>query len=704
MIVPDLAPPNRLRVPSLGGDTYAPPARPVINNDLDRMASSLGNFSQTLASYGRKQQAEREEQERNSAQAKAQAFIAAHGRKELYDAVNAGTAPYANHPVYGAIYEKRIAEDTADEFRGELNRRIADGELDLASTDVERYLIEAGADYAKRLPSGSAVAMTAWGRGMESIRGSLLESQQKLRAQQTHEFRIEEAQRDLDKIITGNLSAGLDPETTAARLRDAYSFLGRGEKGALRLSNPEIDQLIMGRLKDQVRQYPEQVLGILHADRHDARTGASIGPLAKNPKFLSDAQLIEDTARRTLAAREKATVEQETARADFEALRTGDPSFWSISDKSYRNTFSGETATLSGESRRQAAVNEYFTYSDRVASEQRESPDATMERDYAVLVERLGLPHPRWKQTLEGAVQTIGNDVSLTDPAKARTLGAAARFWETLSNRNPAYADGLVDRDTADFFRVYQASRNSLGRTEDQALRDAAATRRPLNADEEASLQGQGQAIETAVSGTNGFSLWKPSTWLGSSVRNEGTMKRQIVETAKLYARIQGVSPKKAVELASRDVESRTVLINGQALFGDPHVTPSTKPLFEMALQDSYEQHRDSLRSLGYDGSGDLSIRPVGGSGGLYEVISAEDGAPVSVPVRGEDGRLGYRSLMIRARDLDAFREQQRGEVLGKVVRDWKPASQTPPGIGDRLRRPNPSNSPEMPERAPARR
>ena len=678
VIVDDLAAPQRLGVPSFGGDTYAAPARPVVDNDMERLASSLGSFSGSLAGFGRKRQAELEEAERNTAQARAHEFMSAHSSKELYDAFNSGTAPFSEHPVYRGLYEKRIAEDTAEEFRGELNRRIADGELDLSKVDVERYVIEASADYAKRLPAGSAPAMTVWGRGMESVTGSLLDSQQKARAQQTQEFRVDEAQRNLDQLITGNLKAGVDPDTTAARLRDAYKGMGRGKDGMLRLSNPEIDQLVMGRLKDHVRDYPEQVLALLNAPRKDTETGADIGPLAKNPKFLSDVQLLEDAARRSLGAREKVATERATAQGDFEALRNGDPSFWSISDKSYRNSFTGEAATITGESRRNAAVNEYFSYSDRVASEQRENPDSVIERDYAVLVERLGLPHPRWKQSLEGAVQTIGNDVSLTDPAKARTLGAAARLWETLSNRNPAYADSLVDKDTADFFRVYQASRNGLGRSEDQALRDAAATRRPLNEGEAASLQGHRQAIDAAVRDSGSVSLWWPPSWIGSSVRNEGTMKRQVSDLAKQYARLQGVSPEQAVKLAAKTVEGRTVVINGQALFGDPHVSASTKPLFEMALQDSYEQHRDSFKALGYSDASDLSIRPVGGSGGLYEVIAAEDGAPVSVPVRGDDGRLGYRTLMIRARDLDAFREQRKSEALGKVTSGWKPFEARP--------------------------
>jgi hypothetical protein len=171
--------------------------------------------------------------------------------------------------------------------------------------------------------------------------------------------------------------------------------------------------------------------------------------------------------------------------------------------------------------------------------------------------------------------------------------------------------------------------------SDDVALRNAAVVQQPENRDNPA-VRARWQDIESAVA-DQGF-----DKLLGSNVLyNAGDAYNRILRGAIMVSRAQGVSAKAAIDAVSKKLQADTPVIHGQALFTrSTSMTKDKVPVVEKVLEAAYDQHKDLLAQQGIDDPEDLSIRF---SGGVYQIVSAKDGAPVVTSVGGRTGFMTFR-------------------------------------------------------------
>ncbi|MFK8253480.1 hypothetical protein [Ancylobacter terrae] len=269
-----------------------------------------------------------------------------------------------------------------------------------------------------------------------------------------------------------------------------------------------------------------------------------------------------------------------------------------------------------------------------------------------------GVPNPEWKDALEAVPKAVGDTTSLTDPAMANRAKAAVNLYNQLRERNPAYVEGMLSEKPRRFYEAYTLFRQ-LGQGDDVALRNAAVVQQPENQNDPA-VRARWQELESAVRDQGIDRL------LGSNtLYNGGAAYSRILEAAMMITRAQGLDAKTAIEAVRDKLQADTPVVHGQALFTrSAFLTKDKVPVVETMLQAAYDQHKDILGAFGIDGPEGLSVRY---TGGMYQIVSAKDGAPV--PVRLPNGKASF--MTVTDRQLQDMEKSIGDAKAQKIIDDY---------------------------------
>lgn len=457
-------------------------------------------------------------------------------------------------------------------------------------------------------------------------------------------------QQGMQQIIKGMDAQKLDDNSARDIWNNFKATINDKTKGIVPWKT--LDDLMVGQLRTMAPQNPEAVVRLLELDRGVTKEGVKLGALG-DPygKYGLQAQEIKKEAYGELQKRYDTTLrEQQIQQLMSEAQKGNQLVFSQLKDTTYQNPYftlanpgrPQETKTLASDELRKEAINRLSTGAVQEFRDQGLDPatagKAKFERDTQLYIGQ-NVPNPEWKGMINSAATIYGNPTAVNIPGNYEKLQQARQLYETLNTQAPGYLKqtlGLTKEDETFFnrVRVYQNLRGMDERSAmERAANMAAHPQEPLTAEELKNVEQKAANLDMG---------WWFDPFHGNSA-NTGKIKRDILDVAKslLADRDLAGNLDKALDEAKKIVKDRSVLVNGQLLSGDPHITQLSLPAWQDKLNEIAQKHGATM--FGYDGKAigvssgsELSVRPMAG-GSYYQVIKSS-GEPVQVPIVREIG------------------------------------------------------------------
>jgi hypothetical protein len=276
------------------------------------------------------------------------------------------------------------------------------------------------------------------------------------------------------------------------------------------------------------------------------------------------------------------------------------------------------------------AVNDWLSWSKQIGESRQESPENRFQREWSVLTAN-NIANPAWKEMLVGPPKAFANPQALTNPINRQAAIAAGEQFMRMNELNHPYVKNTLglDKNTLDYYQVYDAARQQLGKNPDEALdMAAAAIRTPDNENDLAVRAQRARDVEAKVKALDfGSGFWSYVPFVNSDAKNAGAVQKRILDVATLYTRIPGMSLDDAVKAAVETVKKRSTYINGHVVT-DNGWLPGQQFTgnIETALSSFHKQWGDANHVAKPT---DLSIEPMGG--GVFRIIDAstEGGRPL---------------------------------------------------------------------------
>lgn len=640
---PEIDGPVALQPPPLPGDTFTGAAQPPINNDLTRLADALSSFNHSLQSFGTAAAAMQQKQLAEMEAARANKLIMGMTRDEAIERVQNGTMPNFADPFARAMVDKFTGQSYGERLVAGIQEQIKTGQIDLSSTqpgtNIEDIITKQALAQLQSLPphlQQSKAAMAGFQQRIESARDALMKAQLEQRSAAFTREQEGIALKKFDEMFEN--TQGQPAEATQQKLRGVYLDLGKSKF----LRNDQLDQQLVNVLRNRASD-PNSVEAVIHALSADrvGKDGEKLPPLGANPRYAKDVQQIRDTARATLTKKFDDAMERQAVDNVKAAMERQDGSMWTMNNGTYKNPYdraSGDR-TVSVDKVKKQAVDEWLTYSQQLAASRQEKPELQFQREWDVLTAN-NIANPAWKAMLEGAPKAFANPQALTNPVTRTAAMAAAEKFMQMDNANHPYVKNTLglDRNTLDFYEVYQAARQQLGKTTDEALdMAAAAIRTPDNENDLAVRAQRAKDVEAKVKGMDFSTSWSSYLpFVNSDAKNAGAVQKRVLEVATLYTRIPGMSLDDAVKAAVETVQKRSVYINGHVVADNGWLPPAQfKGNIEAALESFHKQY-GAANHVGK--ATDLSIEPMGG--GVFRIIDATQEGGKPLYARDANGRV----------------------------------------------------------------
>lgn len=629
---PDTQGPVALQPPGLPGDTFTGAAQAPINTDLTRLADALSSFNTNLSGFGTAAMMAQKKQQAEIDGARANKMIMGMTRDDAIARVENGTMPNFADPFARAMVDKNAGQAYGERLISGIQQQIKEGKIDLSAdgpgTNIEDFITKAAQDDMQSMPGyfqSSKAGMSGYQQRVESARDALMKAQLEQRSAAFTRKQEGVAYDQFNKMFD-NAAGG--PADVQQKVRGVYLDLGNGKF----LKNDQLDQQLVNVLRNRAAD-PNSVDAVLHALSAD-RTGADGGKipaLGANPRYASDVAQIQEVARNTQMKRLDQNMEEKAVTNVKDAIERQDGSLWTMNDATYKNPWdrNNENRTLSIDKAKKDAVQRWLSNSDQLAASRQESPEVKFDREWSVMTAN-NIPNPAWKEALTGPPKAFANPQALTNPANRQSAMAAGEKFMQMDEANHPYVKNTLglDGNTMDFYQVYKAARQQLGKNSDEALDMAAsAIRTPDNENDLAVRAQRAKDVEAKVKSMN-FGTGAMSYLWGSNAQNTGELQKRVLDVATLYTRIPGMSLDDAVKAAVDTVQKRSVYINGHVVNDSGWLPPAQfKGNIESALDSFTKQHGDMN---GVHSAKDLSIDPMGG--GTFRIIdTANQNKPLFV-------------------------------------------------------------------------
>jgi hypothetical protein len=639
---PEIEGPVALQPPGLPGDTFTGAAQAPINTDLTRLADALSSFNTQLSSFGTASMAAQKKQQAEIEGARANKMIMGMTRDEAIERVQNGTMPNFADPFARAMVEKNAGQAYGERLVQGIQQQIKTGQIDLSAegpgTNIEDYITKAAQDDMQGMPGtfqSSKAGMSGYQQRVESARDALMKAQLEQRSAAFTRKQEGVAYDQFNKMF--EQTAGDSPEVTQQKVRGVYLDLGNNKF----LKNDQLDQQLMNVLRNRASD-PNSVESVVHALGVDrvGKDGEKIPALGANPRYAADIQQIRDTARATLTKKFDDTMETQAVANVKSAMERQDGSLWTMNNATYKNPYDRANGdrTINVDKVKQSAVNDWLTWSKQLAASRQETPDLQYQREWSVLTAN-NIANPAWKEMLTGPPKAFANPQALTNPVtRQAAMAAGEKFMEMDSANHPYVKNTLgLDSNTTDFYQVYSAARQQLGKNADEALDMAAsAIRTPDNENDLAVRAQRAKDVEAKVKSMDFGSGWTSyMPFVNSDAKNSGALQKRVLDVATLYTRIPGMNLDDAVKAAVDTVQKRSVYINGHVVADTGWLPPPQfKGNIESALEHFHKQYGDANH---VSKPTDLSIEPMGG--GTFRIIDASQEGGKPLYARDASGR-----------------------------------------------------------------
>lgn len=657
--VRDLDAPQRIQPAPIQSDTYAPPPKPIKDDNLEKLASSLGFFANKMNALAADQKAEQEKALKEQQLAEWERFKASTSNAEQLDAIKSGKLPIdANGPL-SQIIRKHGGFLYASKLAGEVDQDIASGKLPLGRNgfDIDAYLRDKARPYFEEMASDNR--LTAYfGEQFTGLRKRLGEAHEKERGKIQSAY-IENTARDYIKrtIITA-AEAGRDGQQIMDALRGGvYRELGpASHRGALDIGYGKLDDItldVLSELAEDERIAP-RIAQIIHAGRMDAEGKMDIGPLSAANRHAEKVRTIATKTMKTLAEREKRVVKESVLAADKDALLRQDGTAWTLPDFAVKNKYTkDEQIEVSAKQRREDAAKAII---DDIRAQRGGQPDWKSE---IAVMQANGMKHPYLGGYLEGIYNGFINTgtKSPASPDQIEGIKNAGLLYDSLADSNWVYAREHLSADARRFFDLYRTLHRFAGRSETEAAAETAiafantqANASPKDIDDR--RRKLRSSIKSIVTDPIPILGWQNP--FKTRPENLGAIERYVEPIADALAMVEGQAADETIKKAIAHVAEKGVNINGRLAVdgflqkGDDKVV---QPFFEKVFKD----HAGWLKDKGISDASGLALQP--GHRGVYYVVKS-DGGVIQVPTgKDKDGKpTGFRPVIISEKDIAKLR------------------------------------------------
>lgn len=647
----------RLRPAPMQSDTYAPPPRPVADQNLGRLADALGSFSNSLGNLvgvvGKPDKAARERED-----AIFQKRIAGQTLEETRQDISDGRMMVTDDKFANAarqtVYGNKWAQSEASKMD-----TILQTEFDWDSGNPEQFLAQ---HFQKTLeeiglsdPNAIASASKAW----DQYKTSVLAKQEKYRIDRTNQSTVDTAFTVVHDKSKEWIENGLNPEQFAGNLNKMRAELGT--KGSLGANEEVLDQEYLNAAARLVEENPEHAIAMLDAE-YDGRSGKT--SLSTQRDYRDRVLQIKARASEVMGKRRDATFEADVS-SQADGLLELD-NLDRLTDISYTDR-NGEEKTIKAEEVKEGAFNRYLTRSNEIAQVNKEAPQQTVERELRK-AQLAGLEHPQLKALVTGIAGAASVDLT-QDPDGLNTVMEkvkTARWLQGVSkNTYIAYTEE-ADRD---FMESFMIAKDEMTGDDGRQLSDAGAlefavrTSQPLSNDGLNFTREQNDVIDRSVkslasSGGYLFGLFGTSTtpW------NAAAGQQRVASLAKRLVR-GGMAQDKAIEVAADSVKRNSITYNGSLLsVGKTALPDNFKDALDGLIGDFAKSSPGVLKDLDID-TGDITIIPIGDinrSAGRFMLIDKNTGSYIMDDKSGQPTFVTLQSIRDRSRKIadDKFQKE----------------------------------------------
>lgn len=668
--VNDLAPPEPIRPYGIQSDTYARPAAPPINNDYERLASALGQFSSAAMGAARRLEANAE---RARAEAEAQAEADANARFLQWEletsspdriaAYENGTAPIGF--VKEQLWKTAKANDYGEAFAQTVGDKIARGQVEGWGTEgfnVDTFVMEEARPYVEIL-QGDQTQLATFAKHFDKVGNHARSEHAKLIGALRVERDETEAQKELRRgfratvsnpVLKGQVFGGVD-EATRVSLQDInrelYAAMGPGTP--LNIPYARLDELQLAMLNDEAGdvRYAEAVIAMLHEERTSVDgNNLKLGSFISSTKHGDKAQQIEAKALKTLATAYEDQAKKAVRQNGVIAFNRRDGSYFQFQDATVPNPYDpAKPITVSAETRRKEAADSWLAAS-RAANGGRANLALELETFAANNVK-----HPELAATLEGTFKGLGalnGKASDIGPDTVAAVADAYEMYQVASGMGHNYVEEtLLDKDTVRFYEGIRYAVEYLGLD----AQTAAATVTRLYATPEGRDSPNFSPEVLADIDAKAQSVSKWGFFNDEHNENPTEVKNRIVRLATLFVQL-GTAPDKAVERAAERVNEQSLFINGRRTWGLAGLVKDDSEVVTSLMEDFYKaQPADVLKAQGIESASDMRL--VQGAQGRFHIVNE-----YGIPVFGA----GKQPLTLTIEDV-AARRKTREEIAQKL-------------------------------------
>lgn len=663
---PDLKDPVPLRPPPITDVVYKQAPKPIVNNDLGRLADALGSFNKNLSDYTTAvTDAERERAKKDIELriARVEADADPSRRQASWDQM-AASGDFQG-PIARAALDKVKASDEAKTVVRQLQQDIQDGKVPLGEDGFspENHVAERLAPLAARYNNSIT--------GLRSIESESIKAALHLRNE--HDKLVFQRQ-DRELLTTaGNLMADeidkalnsgpVDGQTVSDTLRKVMREVGpRSLGGSLDIGHKRLDGLLLGILEQRAAVDPRVASvapGILRAARVD-ENGKPLRSLGDTLEYQDSAKRIQDTSLRTLG---KVYEDQTKARLSgflADAALKGDGSIDTLHDFETINPYTGAKISMSIAEQRKTAFNAAL---QTIRADAGGKVDA--EREFKLFVMN-NEKHPEWFPTLETIYKGASAPDAMTNPEGMKRVLQGLTLYQYLADRQHPYVEANLSKEAREWYQTINALTQTGKQSPQQALMDLAAAQQELSTKEGSEMYGKRRDAVASQVRRMDFNGWYPGN---ATPANQMLLQNRVIDYADALVKVRGITPDDAIKEASKVVQSSAVVINGRAVI-TPGLVANDTPAVQNLLTSFYKQNEKFLKGEGISSPEGVSFVPR--RGGVFQPIDAKTGMPIMIPIERDGVKtLGVPSITlgdIRKTQADIRNQEEQAAIAEKVT------------------------------------
>lgn len=661
--VRDLSPPEKIQPAPVQSDTFAAAAPPPIDNNLERLASALGHFGAGIRAYASGRAREEEENLKLQHLSEYEQWKAALSPQNQLEAIRTGKVTYHADPLIADIVKRDYAMLEAEALAQDIDNEVVAGIAPFGKVnfDADAYVREKAASYVDRI-SRDPRTMIYFGNALDKVRASVTEKHQRALGAVQTQLIEDRASRELKNAIIQGIKDGGDPQRITDGLREIYKFAGpRLKKGSLDLSYSRIDELALDVLHD-LAQNPEYVAVVekmLGAQRVGVDGETRLGSLADVERHRDKVNSIILTATKTKADFADRAVTGQTIAAAQQALMAQDGTFSTVMDLNKPNPFDPtKSIKLSADQIKEQAVRGWL---DAIRAKNNGQPN--FEEEFGVLMAN-GLKHPEYGALFDTGFKGFLNQLVKSGeaaPDQLAKITELADLYSKVADRNWAYAQSHMSKDTAEFFETYRVLTRFAGRTPEAAAAELSMLYSSKQANTDPNIESRRARQVAEKIGQIDLSRWP----LFGDPANRWAIEPYITSVANTLAKVEGVDVDEAINRAINHITSTSAVVNNRLVI-DPGLKAEDVPNVQALLDRTFKDNAARFKELGIDDATHLSIAPRGQ--GQFLVMKWNGGA-VTVPVKDKEGKvIGTRPVILTINDIQHVRSKMKEEADKKAV------------------------------------